>query len=181
MSKRPLSLIFLFSLLPLSLGAQDPGQGVVLPRGYQEILLGDSMDVVKEKLLSHRDFRYRGEAEVQLLEREGVQVIETEGVFFIDRAFFQFEEDLLVGITLMMNQDQLDHYSFFSQFYEKYGRPGDMNPQKARWEDQEVYLVLEKPLTIKYLDKPSILAALDQENEDRSIMEITRENYVEQF
>jgi hypothetical protein len=80
-----------------------------------------------------------------------------------------------------MNQNQLDHYSFFRQFYGKYGRPGEMNPQKALWEDDAVYLVLEKPLTIKYLDKPSILTALGQENEDRSIMQITRENYVEQF
>jgi hypothetical protein len=75
--------------------AQEEGQTDGLPRGYQDILLGESMESVKEKLLNNRDFSYRGEAEVQLLEREGVEVIETAGVFLSIGHFFSLKKNRL--------------------------------------------------------------------------------------
>lgn len=139
------------------------------------------MDQIKELLLTHGDFSYRGEPVVTLMEREGVQVIEAPGAFFIRYGYFQFENDLLVGITLEMNQSQLDHHRFFRHFYEKYGRPGKMNPLVARWEDESTYLLLERPLTIKYLERQSIEEALEGQREEISIMEMSREAYIEQF
>jgi hypothetical protein len=133
-------LIFLCFLLRQGLRKKD--KGWVYPGVTRRFFWVDRWMSVKGKTpLNNRDFRYRGEAEVQLLEREGVEVIETERVFFLSIGhFFSLKKTSLVGITLLMNQDQLDHYSFFSvNSTEKYGRPGEMNPQKALWEDDEVY------------------------------------------
>jgi len=47
----------------------------------------------------------------------------------------------------------LDHYSMFTNLTEKYGQPSYLDPKEAVWETEDTRVTLERPLTIKYIDK----------------------------
>jgi hypothetical protein len=47
----------------------------------------------------------------------------------------------------------VDHYSIFTDFVEKYGQPSYLDPKEAVWESDDIRLSVERPLTVKYIDK----------------------------
>jgi hypothetical protein len=47
----------------------------------------------------------------------------------------------------------IDHYSVFQTFAKKYGQPQTMSANEAVWQDTKVYIRLERPLTLKYIDR----------------------------
>lgn len=123
-----------------------------LPTSFHEIKLGMSLDDVKETLKVDESFAYRGDRDVSLLQSKNRSVIESEGVYFVKRGSFQFYNEKLYTIIVQMNQENIDYYSIYSSLMEKYGDPGFVDQKKAVWENEGVRLVLERPLTIKYID-----------------------------
>ena len=56
-------------------------------------------------------------------------------------------------VTVNLKQSKMDHYSVFSTLMNKYGKPDYLNPEKSEWNDDKIIMTLERPLTLKYVDK----------------------------
>ncbi|MCL2793573.1 MAG: hypothetical protein FWD87_10855 [Spirochaetaceae bacterium] len=152
-----------------------------LPNGFMDILLGMNMDEVRERLRENSFFNYRGEPDVSMLLTRNQHLIETAGFSFIDRAFFQFYDGRLFIITLVLNRERLDFFTMFTNFEERYNRATRIDPRGAYWESSEVNLHLERPLTIKYMDRRvlEMLASERREVEDRGSR--LREDFLDLF
>lgn len=173
-------LFLIFSLLTIQvfLFSQD------LPRGYDSISLGMSVDSTKQALIEHPAFGYHGDSDVSLLPGENRILIETDSEYghgsnFLERCYFQFFNDYLYIITININQDKMDYYSIFTSLCEKYGDPVSINPSQAKWEDQNSTLYLEKPLTLKYIDNDVFSQTTSDSKVGPAPEEITKDMFLE--
>ena len=41
----------------------------------------------------------------------------------------------------------------FTKLLEKYGTPAELTPEQAVWRNEEVILSLERPVSVKYIDR----------------------------
>jgi hypothetical protein len=117
-------------------------------RGYE---LGMDISVVKKLLAKDALFNYRGEPDVMFTPDRKETIIECAGNSYIERAYFQFNDNRLFILTVVLSQSTLDYYTMFSTLSAKYGQPSSLNPDEAVWETPEVRLSLEKPLSVKYI------------------------------
>jgi len=159
----------------------DGGAGAEseIPRGFDTIELGSPREDVQELLESSSYFRYRGDPDVSLLPVGNRSVIETEGRSFIDRAFFQFSAEALYIIILQLNRTRMDHYSVYRTLTEKYGEPLRVSPREIVWQWEEVTLSLERPLTVKYVDRPVFEELRGQARAEQSLRELSRDQFLE--
>jgi hypothetical protein len=141
-------LIFVFALFPVY--AQESPE---LPRHFRELSLGMKLDDLKASLLNDDYFNFRGDRDVSLLPVREQSLVETTGSLFIRRAFFQLRDGEVFIMSFSLNTDIIDHYSVFTQFVEKYGQPSFLDPRSAIWETDETRIAIERPLTVKYIDK----------------------------
>jgi hypothetical protein len=141
-------------LLVLSAGvyAQDLGEPA-LPRQFRELFLGMNLDDLKEVLLKDDSFNFRGDRDVSFLPIREQSLVETTGSLFIRRAFFQLRDGEVFIMSFSLNTEIIDHHSVFTQFVEKYGQPSRLDPRSAVWETDETRISIERPLTVKYIDK----------------------------
>ncbi len=154
---------------------------VEVPDRFGKIILGMSMEDAKKEISADGNFNYRGDQDLSILRRPNESLIECRGYDFIDRAFFQFKEDQLYSITILFNQELLDHYSLFTILSGKYGDPHNLNPEKSIWESENNTLVLERPLQIKYLDRKIFEGIIGDSIITQSLSELSREQFLEQF
>jgi len=151
----PVFLFFIFSLfIPVSAMSQEasaPEGG--LPRQFRLLSLGMSLDDLKGNLLSDDLFNFRGDRDVSFLPAREQSLVETTGSSFIRRAFFQLRDGEVFIMAFTLNTEIIDHYSVFTQFSEKYGQPSYLDPRVAVWETDETRIAIERPLTVKYIDK----------------------------
>lgn len=152
-----------------------------LPFSFHKINLGMDIEKVKEELKKDKDFDYRGDRDVSILPTENRSLIETSGVFFIKRGWFQFYKEKLYSIIIKMDTDNIDYYSIYTKLTEKYGEPDFINPKKAFWEDETVKLILERPLTIKYIDSAVFKELLDKSSIEKTFSSRLRENFIDEF
>ena len=124
-----------------------------LPRQFREIVLGMSLDDLKSALLNDDLFNFRGDRDVSFLPVREESLVETSGSSFIRRAFFQLRDGSLFIMAFTMNTGLIDHYSIFTDLTRKYGPPSYLDPKEAVWETEETRLAIERPLTVKYIDK----------------------------
>lgn len=169
-------LIFLNSIV---LFAQDVISEV--PDRFGSIVLGMSMENVKKELVADGNFNFRGDPDISILRRPDQSLIECRGYDFIERAFFQFKEDSLYSITILLNQEILDHYSLFTTLSGKYGDPARLDPERSVWESETNILALERPLQIKYMDRKIIEGISTEGKISESLSELSREQFLEQF
>ena len=156
----------------------------VLPRGYRGILLGMSLDTTKTALIDRPEFGYHGERDVSLLPGENRMLIETDaesghGSDFLRECYFQFFNDYLYIITININRERMDYYSMFTTLTDKYGNPVDLNPHMAKWENDTTIVYLEKPLTLKYIDKDVFEETNSASQIDLGPVELTRDIFLE--
>jgi hypothetical protein len=151
------------------------------PRGFRNILLGMSLEQTKEELLRDPLFDYRGDPDVSFLPLSEQTLIECGGNAFISRAYFQFSGGTLATITLALERDEVDHYTMFTTLSEKYGPHDELNPQRVVWRLPQVDLALERPLTVKYIDRAAFDAAIEAGAADRVLGDVARERFLEQF
>ncbi len=157
-----------------------------LPSGFRKIQLGMTMEEVKAELLKDSQFGYRGDRDVSLLPSENRSLIETDTsktapYSFLERCWFQFYNGKLYTITLNLKTEKLDHYSVFETLRKKYGNPSFLNPEKSEWKNDSVIMSLERPLTIKYVDKKVFEDLLNQSLVNKSAQEMTREMFLDEF
>ena len=73
----------------------------------------------------------------------------------------------------------MDHYSIFSKLCEKYGNPASLNPEKSEWSDSSVIMSLERPLTLKYMDKAVFDSLQNESKVNKSVEENSRDRFLE--
>ncbi|MFO7848376.1 MAG: hypothetical protein R6V67_00325 [Spirochaetia bacterium] len=161
--------------------APGEGGGRDLAGGFNEIVLGMNMEEVKEELLEDPNFNYRGDPDVSMMQTPNTSLIEVRGYHYIDRASFQFIEDSLFSITIILNTHRIGHYAMFRSLLEKYGEPGSLSPTKSIWEDEKVIISLERPLRVKYMAKEVLEDLLREQRKKKSVETITKERFLEQF
>jgi len=177
--QRLLSIFILLLIIITYITAQESSSEV--PDRFGEIILGMSMEDAKKEIAADGNFNYRGNHDLSILRRPNESLIECRGYDFIDRAFFQFKDDKLYSITILFNQELLDHFSLFTTLSGKYGNPDNLNPEKSVWESEYTSLVLERPLQIKYLDRKIFEGIIGDADISESLSELSREQFLEQF
>jgi len=178
--KKSLLLFFIF-INSISLFAQQK-----LPHGYRSIQLGMSVDDTKIELIKDPDFGYYGDRDVSLIPGSEQILIETDSTrkykdSYLTRCWFQFYDDVLYTMTLNINTNKIDYYSMFTTLSNKYGNPDSLDPQKAVWADEEVTVILEKPLSIKYIDNftKDLLSNFSVIN--KAAEEISKQSFLDEF
>ena len=153
-----------------------------LPSGYSTVTLGMSVEDTKNALKKDSQFGYRGDRDVSLSPVTKETLIETDSRYapysFLERCWFQFEEEKLYIITLNLDQKKLDHYSVFSSLCKKYGNPDEISPQKSVWKNDSVIMSLERPLTLKYIDAKVFNGKLDKSSVDKTYAEKSRDEFL---
>ena len=179
----------LFLLPQAGLRAQDAlpdaglaqEEGTALPRQFRQLGLGMSLDDLKAALENDELFNFRGDRDVSFLPAREQSLVETTGSSFIRRAFFQLRDGTLFIMAFTLNTDIMDHYSVFTQFVEKYGQPSSLDPKEAVWESEETRIAVERPLTVKYIDKTIFNDIVDESKliESREVRQ--RQEFLNEF
>ncbi|MCF7947038.1 MAG: hypothetical protein K9M94_00450 [Spirochaetia bacterium] len=188
----PILCALLFFSLAISLPAQTTKQpeepvdqlderAEPLPAGFNRIQLGMDLASVQQALEADGNFRYRGEPDVSMLRSRSDSLIQTDGVDFIQQASFQFVDNALFTITLILNPNRLGYYTMYSTLQERYGEPDRLSPDKAVWENEQVQMALERPLRIKYISMPTLQELRRSSSREKSLEKLTRERFLEQF
>ena len=146
-------IFFLAVFLSLLPGVHAQDASVELPRQFRQFALGMSLDGLKDNLTRDGLFNFRGDRDVSFLPAREQSLVETTGSSFIKRAFFQLRDGEVFIMAFTLNTEIIDHYSVFTQFVEKYGEPSSLDPKTAIWETDEIRIAIERPLTVKYIDK----------------------------
>ncbi len=152
-----------------------------LPDTYRSLTLGMDVDSVKEQLKKDSLFGYRGDRDVSLLHSENRVLIETAGLSFIGRSWFQFYEDHLYVMIFRLNTERIDYYSVYTTLVKKYGEPDSLDPRRALWTDERVTLTLERPLTVKYVDNVVFAGLVEADTTGRAASDILREEFLSDF
>jgi len=130
-----------------------PAEGNGLPRQFRQLSLGMGLDELKDGLLNDNLFQFRGDRDVSFLPLREQSLVETTGLSFVKRAFFQLRDGKVFIMAYSLNTEVIDHYSIFTQFVQKYGQPSYLDPSVAVWETDETRIAIERPLTVKYIDR----------------------------
>lgn len=162
-------------------GTQVSGRPLALPRGFEDLLLGLPLSELEKRLQASPYFRYRGQPDVSLAPVDKQPIIETAGVRFVSSGIFQFHNDKLYTITIALNRSLLDFYSMFTSLSQKYGDPVSLSPSEVVWQNDQVRLSLEKPLTIKYIDRVVFDQILQAGQAQKSLQELSREEFIHLF
>ena len=160
---------------------QTDEQAEPLPAGFNRIQLGMDLASVQQALEADGNFRYRGEPDVSMLRSRNDSLIQTDGLDFIQQASFQFVDNALFTITLILNPIRLGYYTMYSTLQERYGEPDRLSPEKAVWENEQVQMALERPLRIKYISMPALQELRRSSTREKSLERLTRERFLEQF
>ena len=157
-----------------------------LPTGFKNIFLGMTLQETKEELLRNPDFGYHGDRDVSLVPGSNQILIETDtssnfSPSFLTQSWFQFYEDKLYIMTINFNRNKIDYYSIFTTLSKKYGEPNTLDPQKSVWQDKEVTVILEKPLSIKYIDRVTYDELSNYSNISKSAEENVRQMFLDEF
>ena len=177
--KRFLFCIFL-TICGVSLFAQN------LPDGYGDVHLGMSLEETKNQLLKNPDFGYSGVRDVSLLPGDARILIETNatggrGSPFLTQCWFQFYNEQLYIITININPQKTDYYSMFTTLTQKYGDPESLDPQKAVWRTKDITMMLEKPLSVKYIDNETFDMLKTASTIEKSYEEKNQQSFLEEF
>lgn len=157
-----------------------------LPYSYKGISLGMTLDETKIALIQTPEFGYNGDRDVSLVPGDNQILIETDttnnlGSPFLTQCWFQFYNEKLYIMTINLNKNKIDYYSMFTTLTNKYGEPTTLDPQKTVWESDDIILILEKPLSVKYIDKKTYEQLKNYTNVQISAEEYTRELFLEEF
>jgi hypothetical protein len=193
-SKAFLSLFILLLLIPVfsqermeftipeperqPLAPENPEE---IPRQFRGIALGMTLDDLKTALIADSLFSFRGDRDVSFLPVREETMVETTGLSYIRRAFFQLTDGAVYIMSFSIDTREIDHYSVFTSFVKKYGEPIELSPGEAVWESENTRVSIERPLTVKYIDK-TVFDRLLEDSKARDNQEILRrESFLADF
>ncbi len=177
------------------LHAQSNGSGVVsqtpdtaqsadenaIPSSFRGVSLGMSLDDLKTALSQDALFGYRGDPDVSFIAPREETYIETAGTSFIRRGLFQIKSDKLYVISLTLNTTFVSYYDVFSSLVKKYGEPSSLDPSKAVWESDATRLSIERPFTVRYIDKQTFTQVLNESSAKKTEPIRAREDFLSDF
>ena len=169
-------LLVLLTAFPLFAAGPDP-----VPGGFRDLRLGMSFDVAKKALKADTYFDYKGEPDVSMLQRPDDNLIECAGFSYISRAYFQFHDQLLYTIILVLNRAEIDFYTMYTTLVAKYGQPTFLNPQEVVWESNAYRLSLEHPLSVKYIDRQIFDKLKEAGKMKETARAVSRAEFLKQF
>ena len=152
-----------------------------LPSGYSGIELGMPVETVKNMLFDSPNFSYRGEPDVSMSPVKKQTVIDCDGVLYIDRGHFQFHDDGLYLITMVMDPEYIDHFSIYTKLRGKYGEPVSLDPERTVWDDGKIRISLERPLSLKYIDLEVFRRLQEESSSDKSMEALLRQDFLDSF
>ena len=144
-----------------------------LPAGYRSVVLGMDFEAAKDALKKDIVFGYRGERDVSLLPENRI-LIETATDAYLQRCWFQFYENKLYTIIVNFNPEKMDFYSVFTKLLEKYGEPAVLSPETIQWQNDEVLLSLERPVSVKYIDRKVFDSLAEKSGTEKTAAETIR-------
>ncbi len=159
----------------------NPAEKAELPRSYRGLALGMSLDELKTELMKDSLFLFRGDRDVSFLPIQEQTLIETTGISFIRRAFFQLEGGKLFIMSFTLDPNLIDHYSVFTTFVSKYGEPTSLNPRQAVWVNSNTRISIERPLTVKYIDKVVFDQLIEESSAQEALELELRRNFLNEF
>jgi len=171
-------------LLPLSAQEAAAGSGgspSPLSRGFREVTLGLSLEETKAKLLEDPWFLFRGDPDVSLLASPNESLIDCPGASYISRALFQFDEKTLYTISLVLDEQRVDYYSLFTSLRDKYGEFQSLSPQMVVWDDGVTRISLERPLTVKYIDREIFDRKRMEARRGANLDDLSRQDFLKMF
>ena len=189
-------LIFPFAFLPVPVHGQEtfdfilpgpqkrslaPDYPEEVPRQFRELFLGMDLDNLKLALQKDELFTFRGDRDVSIIPVREETLVETTGLSFIRRAFFQLAEEKVFIMAFSLDTRLVDHYSVYTSLVMKYGEPDYLNPLEAVWESEETRLSIERPLTVKYLDKQVFQNLIDESKTNENRQLLMREEFLGDF
>jgi len=161
-----------------SLAPDNPEE---VPRQFRGIALGMVLDELKTALIADSLFSFRGDRDVSFLPIREETMVETTGLSFVRRAYFQLAQGALYIMAFTLDTRRIDHYSVFTSFIKKYGEPVTLSPAEAVWESEETRVSIERPLTVKYIDKTVFDRLLEESKARDSLEVLRRENFLADF
>lgn len=176
------ALTLLLTASPIS--AQDEpeaGDGEALSRGFSTIELGLTLEMARQRLEGDPNFAYRGEPDVSLLASPNRTLLEVPGANFVDRALLQFRDESLFSLSLEINTSRLDYFTMYRTLSDSFGEPSSLSPARAVWEDEQTRISLERPLTVRYLDRDVFESIREAGQAQESLEELSRDRFLEQF
>jgi hypothetical protein len=150
-------------------------------KAFRGIKLGMEMETVKKILAEDPLFNYRGEPDVTFTPDRKETIIECSGNSYVTRAYFQFHENRVFIITIVLNQDTLDYYTMFTSLVKKYGNPATLNPDEAVWLFESSRLQLEKPLEVKYIATKVFDSLIEAGKAEAAAEDMARDTFLEEF
>lgn len=155
--------------------------GDPLPRSFRGFRLGMALDELKAALAADEAFAFRGDRDVSLLSVRDQTLIETTGFSFVRRAFFQLKGGSLFLMAFDLDAGMVDHYSVFSELVANYGEPASLDPRESVWLSGNTRVSLERPLTVKYMDRIVLeeLASASRVKESRDA--VLRKEFLDGF
>ncbi|MDR2019971.1 MAG: hypothetical protein LBQ14_04315 [Treponema sp.] len=167
--------------LPEPQGDQAEPPAEVLPREFRGISLGMGLEDLKAALQRDGLFHFRGDRDVSFLPSGEQNLVETTGLSFIRRAFFQLREGQVFIMAFVLDLSLIDHYSVFTTFVKKYGDPVRLDPKRAVWETGDTRVSIERPLTVKYIDMKVFKELIDQSEVEASGEVFLRQEFLDAF
>ena len=122
------------------------------PRQFRGLSLGMTLDALKNTLVGDSIFLFRGDRDVSFLPVREETLVETTGLSYIRRAYFQLANGAVYIMSFSLDTRLMDHYSVFTSFVRKYGEPVLLSPSEAVWETDATRVSIERPLIVKYID-----------------------------
>jgi hypothetical protein len=176
-------ILFFLGPLLLLLALPLPAQSAEteLPGSFRQTALGMTLDELKTGLAGDELFLFRGDRDVSFLPRREESLVETTGLSFIRRAYFQLFEGRVFIMAFTLDPSLVDHYSVYTSLVGKYGEPETLNPREAVWERGGRRLSIERPLTVKYIDS-SVFNRLVAESQAAASSELfLRQEFLDDF
>lgn len=158
-----------------------PGSTQEQIEGFAGIQIGMIYEEVDAQLQRAGLFNYRGQADVSFSPGRDRLILETAGIDYLQRGIFQFQDSVLFSITLFVNPSKMDHFTLLSRFTELYGEPASFSPQRIRWQNNNIRLSLERPLTVQYLDMQVFEERQEAGRADESRAQLSRDLFLDLF
>ena len=159
----------------------EPENPEAPPRQFRGLFLGQTLDELKSALTRDSFFSFRGDRDVSFLPVREETVVETTGLSYIRRAFFQLSGGAVYIMTFSLDTRLMDHYSVFTSFVKKYGMPAELNPGEAVWETPDTRVSIERPLTVKYIDKKVFDRLVEESKTGEKNELLAREDFLNDF
>ena len=168
-------------LIPEKTGPTVIPGSETLSRQFRKLQLGMGLEELKEALASDGLFEFRGDRDISFLAAKEENLVETTGLSFIRRAFFQLRNNKVFIMAFSLDTQRMDHYSVFVSLIKKYGEPVKLNPNEAVWENEETRISLERPLTIKYIDMSMFKEIIGNSSAEESREVFLRQVFLNEF